>query len=73
MVAPEMEKVASAEAGHLLVVKANTEDLPVLSQRFGIRSIPMMMVFLHGRERGRTAGARPAAAIREFVAQSVEA
>ena len=72
MVAPEMEKVASAEAGHLLVVKANTEDLPALSQRFGIRSIPMMMVFLHGREMGRTAGARPAAAIREFVAQSVE-
>jgi hypothetical protein len=33
----------------------------------------MMMVFLHGREMGRTAGARPAAAIREFVAQSIEA
>ena len=72
-VAPEMEKVAAAESGRLLVVKVNTEDLPALSQRFQIHSIPTMMVFAHGREMGRTAGARPATAIREFVAQAAEA
>jgi thioredoxin 2 len=72
-VAPEMEKVAAAEAGHLLVVKVNTENLPALSQRFEIRSIPMMMIFRHGKEIERTAGARPAAAIRDFVAQAVGA
>jgi thioredoxin 2 len=68
-----MEKVAVAETGRLLVVKINTENLPALSRRFDIRSIPTMMVFLRGREMGRTAGARPAAAIREFVAQAVQA
>jgi len=40
-VAREMEKVAVAEAGHLLVVKVNTENLPGLSRRFEIRSIPI--------------------------------
>jgi thioredoxin 2 len=68
-----MEKVAVAEADHLVVVKVNTENLPALSRRFEIRSIPTMMVFLHGREIGRTAGARPAAAIRDFVTQAVGA
>ena len=68
-----MEKVAVVETGRLLVVKINTENLPALSRRFEVRSIPTMMVFLQGREMGRTAGARPAAAIREFVAQAVEA
>jgi thioredoxin 2 len=68
-----MEKVAVAETGRLLVVKVNTENLPGLSRRFEIHSIPTMMVFLHGKEMGRTAGARPAAAIQEFVAQAVEA
>jgi len=63
--------VAGAEAGRLLVVKVNTENLPALSHRFEIHSIPTMMVFLHGREIGRTAGARPASAIRGFVAQAV--
>jgi thioredoxin 2 len=72
-VAPEMEKVAVAETGRLLVVKINTENLPALSSRFEVRSIPTMMVFLRGREMGRTAGARPAAAIREFLAQTVGA
>jgi thioredoxin 2 len=71
MVAPEMEKVAAAEVGRLLVVKVNTENLPALSQRFAIRSIPMMMVFHQGREMARGAGARPAAAIQDFVKQSV--
>jgi len=72
MVAPEMEKVAAADNGRLLVVKVNTENLPALASRFEIRSIPTMMVFFHGREMGRSAGARPAGAIREFVAQAVE-
>ena len=71
MVAPEMAKVAAAEAGRLLVVKVNTENLPALASGFEIRSIPTMMVFFHGREVGRTAGARPAEAIREFVAEAV--
>ena len=73
MVAPEMEKVARTQAGHILVAKVNTESLPSLSQQFGILSIPTMMVFLHGREIGRTTGARPAEAIRDFVAQAIAA
>ena len=71
MVAPEMAKVAAAEAGRLLVVKVNTENLAGLGSRFGIRSIPTMMVFWKGREMERTAGARPAGAIRQFVAEAV--
>ena len=72
MVAPEMEKVAAGDSGRLLVVKINTENLPVLAGCFEIRSIPTMMVFFHGKEMGRSAGARPAAAIREFVTEAVE-
>jgi thioredoxin 2 len=52
-------------------VKVNTEELPEIGARFGVRSIPTMAVFAGGREIGRTAGARPAAAIREFVLQTV--
>lgn len=72
MVAPELAKVATAGAGHLIVAKVNTEDLPSLGQRFGVRSIPMMAVFLQGREKSRTTGARPATAIQDFVRQAVD-
>jgi thioredoxin 2 len=72
MVAPELERVASDNAGRYLVVKVNTDAVPELSQRFRILSIPTMAVFEGGREVARTSGARPAADIERFVRQSVD-
>lgn len=69
-VAPEMDKVARSENGRLVIVKVNTERLPVVSQRFGIRSIPTMIVFRRGKEMDRALGARSAGAIKEFIAQA---
>src|SRR5512134_2077741 len=70
MVAPELVKVAARAGGRFLVVKVNTDAVPELGQRFGIRSIPTMAVFAEGREAARTSGARPAADIEAFVAQA---
>jgi len=72
MVAPELAKVASRNAGRLLVVKVNTDVLDDLGRRFGIRSIPTLAVFAGGREVGRTAGARPAHEIEAFIAQTTQ-
>jgi thioredoxin 2 len=71
MVAPELVKVAASGAGVFLVAKVNTEELPQPAQRYGIRSIPTMIVFAGGQEAGRTMGARPAAAIEAFVRQTI--
>ena len=71
VVAPELVKVAQASAGRWLIVKVNTEALPELGDRFQIRSIPTMAVFVDGQEVARTAGARPAADIESFVRQAV--
>jgi thioredoxin 2 len=73
MVAPELAKVASRNAGRMLVVKVNTDVLNDLGDRFGIRSIPTLAVFAGGREVARTSGARPAADIEAFVAKSTAA
>ena len=73
MVAPEMARVASANAGRYLVVKVNTDAVPELGDRFAIRSIPTMAVFSGGKEVARTSGARPAAQIEAFVRQAVGA
>ena len=71
MVAPELARVAANNMGRYLVVKVNTDDVPELGERFGIRSIPTMAVFSGGREIARTAGARPAAEIESFVRQAI--
>jgi len=73
MVAPEIAKVASRQAGRLLVVKVNTDEVQELGNRLGIRSIPTMAVFNGGREVARTSGARPAADIEAFVSNAISA
>ena len=67
MVAPELEKVAAASAGHLIVAKVDTEALPQVSAQYGIRGIPTLILFRGGREVGRQSGAVPAAGIEAFV------
>jgi thioredoxin 2 len=71
MVAPELEQVAASEAGRLVVAKVDTDAVPSLGQRFEIRSIPTMAVFVDGREVARELGARPAAGILQLVRQAL--
>ena len=63
MVAPELEKLAASRAGRAVVAKVDTDAQPELSARFGIQSIPTMIVFRDGRESQRLSGAMPASAI----------
>ena len=62
-VGPELEKVAKERSGKLVVAKVDTEALPDVAGRFGIRSIPTLMLFRDGREAKRVQGAMPKAAI----------
>jgi thioredoxin 2 len=71
MVAPELKKVAARQAGRVLVVKVNTDQLPDLGERFLVRSIPTLAIFSGGRELSRSSGARPAPEIERFIEQHV--
>jgi thioredoxin 2 len=62
-VAPELEKLATDHAGRVVVAKVDTDALPAVAGRFGIRSIPTMVVFRDGKEASRLSGAMPASAI----------
>jgi thioredoxin 2 len=72
MVAPELAKVAARAKGRFIVVKVNTDALTDLGERFGIRSIPTLAVFMDGREVSRAAGARPAAEIEAFITRAAQ-
>ena len=69
MVAPELIKVAAEGRGRWLGTKVNTEELPVLAQRFRVNSIPAFVLLKSGREVAQQAGAMPAQAIRQFLEQ----
>ena len=67
MIAPEIETLARRRAGRVLVLKVDTERLPELAQRFGIRSIPTLALFADGRETARTAGVMSSAQIESWM------
>ncbi len=65
--APELDKVAVSAQGEWLVVKVNSDAVPELAERFGIRSIPTLAIFQRGREVDRAIGAQSAQDIRSRV------
>ena len=67
MVAPEIAKIATEGAGLYIVVKVNTEQMPLLAARFRITAIPTMVIFKGGSEVARQQGAMPAPGIRKFL------
>ena len=57
MMAPVFEQVAGQFATRTRFGKVDTEAQPALAQRFGIRSIPSLLLFRNGAEVDRVAGA----------------
>jgi thioredoxin 2 len=62
-VAPELEKLARAHRGRLLVAKLNSDEEPDASARLQVRGIPTLVLFRGGREAKRVTGAMSAAQI----------
>lgn len=56
MMAPAFEQAARLLEPRFRLAKVNTEEEQGLAARFGIRSIPTLVVFRHGREVARQAG-----------------
>ncbi|HSG50016.1 MAG TPA: thioredoxin domain-containing protein, partial [Longimicrobiales bacterium] len=60
MLAPHLDRVAAAGVGRLLVAKVDSDRAPELSQRFGIRGLPTVVLFRDGAEADRVVGMDPA-------------
>ena len=59
MVAPVVEELAREYDGKVEFVKLNTDDNPNTAVKYGIRSIPTLLVFKGGEPVGQIVGFRP--------------
>jgi thioredoxin 2 len=57
MMAPAFEEAARQLEPDLRLIKVNTEEAQRLGARYGIRSIPTLMLMHRGKELARQAGA----------------
>jgi thioredoxin 2 len=71
MVSPALAQLAGEKPGQIKLVKVNVDESPRLQQRFGVQSIPTLMVFRDGQVVSRQTGAAPAAALRGWLDQAL--
>jgi thioredoxin 2 len=59
MIAPVIEELAAEMAGRVRFAKLNVDENPLTAARFGVRSIPTLLVLEKGHETDRIVGAPP--------------
>jgi thioredoxin 1 len=71
-VSPILDKIAEERAGELRLVKVNIDENQGLAQRYGVMSIPMMMLFKDGEPAAATVGAQPKGALERALGLAAE-
>jgi thioredoxin 1 len=62
-VAPVLEKIVEERPDELKLVKVNIDEEQELSQRYGVMSIPTMILFKDGEPAAAAVGAQPKSAL----------
>ena len=65
--APVVDALASDYEGRLSVAKVDVDENPELAQRYGIQSIPTLILFRDGRAVDKRLGALPKEELKSFV------
>ena len=73
MLAPTVEAVAEKYSSTARVVKLNVDENPSVSQRYGIKGIPTLILFKGGKEEERVVGATSKEAISRMIDKHVKA
>ena len=67
MIAPALEEIAAENAGKLKVGKVNVDEEMELAMRFGVTSIPLLVVMKDGKVANKAVGAMPKAKIEALL------
>lgn len=67
MIAPILETIAEDYKDRLTIAKLNVDDNPQTAMRFGIRSIPTLLLFKEGSVAGQKVGALSKSQLEAFL------
>ncbi len=72
LVGPTVEALASDYKGRLKVAKLDVDNNPGAAGRFGVRSIPTLIVFKDGKAQETAVGVRPKGQGAELIDQYIQ-
>lgn len=70
MMGPVVDQVATEQQGKVTVAKLNIDDAPEIASRFGITSIPTLIVFKNGQPVASSRGAQSKTNIENLIHQA---
>ena len=71
MIAPALEEIAEQLGDKVKIVKLNVDENPNVAAKYGIMSIPTLMLFKNGEIASRQVGAAPKGRLTEWIKQAI--
>ena len=70
-IAPALEEIAGSLGDKVKIVKLNVDENPQTAAKYGIQSIPTLMIFKNGQEASRQIGAAPKQKLEQWITTAV--
>jgi len=71
MIGPALEEISNSLNGKVKIVKLNVDENPGTAAKYGIMSIPTLMLFKGGQLASRQVGAAPKQKLEHWITTSV--
>ena len=71
MIAPALEEISKSLNGKVKIVKLNVDENPGTASKYGIMSIPTLMIFKNGELAARQVGAAPKQKLEQWITTAV--
>jgi thioredoxin 1 len=71
MIGPALEEIAGVMGNKVKIVKLNVDENPNTAAKYGIMSIPTLMLFKNGEIASRQVGAAPKAKLQQWISTAV--
>ena len=71
MISPALEEISNSLDGKVKIVKLNVDENPATTTKYGIMSIPTLMLFKNGQLASRQVGAAPKQKLQQWISGAV--
>ena len=73
MIAPALEEISGSLGNKVKIVKLNVDENPQTAAKYGIQSIPTLMIFKGGQMSSRQIGAAPKQKLEQWITSAAAA
>ncbi|GGB47286.1 thioredoxin [Roseibium aquae] len=71
MIAPALEEISNEMAGKVKIAKINIDENQNMAMKYGVRSIPMLIMFKNGEPMAQQVGAAPKGKLEDWIKTSL--